>query len=431
MKTMHNVLLLCLACLAFSACAKTNSSGGSSETHFLALCNASCEDGYSCLCGVCTESCDDDAACEALSGEASCQVSADGCGTPMVCDVGCSDDDDCATLGASHECQAGRCRAPAEDMMSGDGDGDGDSGSGGGGGGPGDGGSPYDLSACTIEAAVEYLSNGDSPSECEWAGPISAADRAQCVREQRDNGDPFVITWEIQGIDSILKTGFVGVPDGTDYTVYKLYYDSIGSLGRIDPNALWITQWTKCKSFTINEECDAIDDCFVCEEDSAQECGCQFSTPREVECTGYAIVPPSECESPSCNIDGVCYPSGAGTEDGCCSCYDGDYTCIEPGWCPGWATIGKRCGRDEVCGGGLECRDDIKGGMPVCTRTCNFGCPTGYECVTNVPDMNDEPISEGLCLKPCESHGDCEVSGVSLESLCVGVDAEAGPFYCL
>lgn len=272
MKTMRNLLWLSFACLALAACAKTNSSGGSSETHFLALCNATCDDGFSCLCGVCTESCDDDDACEELSGEATCEASPDGCGTPKVCDVGCSDDDDCTSLGADHACEAGRCRAPREDMMSG---------GSGGSGGSGDGGtSDGDLPECTVDAVAEYLIGSDSYDGChedenEMPNPTA---RAQCVQNRIAANEPFAISWDEQGIDSQLKSGFIGVMDDADgFVVYELAYDSLGG---------WVTSWTPCSTFTVNEPCDALADCFACEGRGGQTCGCGHAgvSPLEIRC---------------------------------------------------------------------------------------------------------------------------------------------------
>ncbi len=92
--------------------------GGTSETHFLRSCTSTCEDGYSCLCGVCTLACENDATCRAdAHATATCGGPSAGrneCGgTAKVCDVRCSSDGDCRYLGSDFECEAGRCRAPA------------------------------------------------------------------------------------------------------------------------------------------------------------------------------------------------------------------------------------------------------------------------------------------------------------------------------
>jgi hypothetical protein len=116
----------------------------------------------------------------------------------------------------------------------------------------------------------------------------------------------------------------------------------------------------------------------------------------------------------------VCYPSGFGTEDGCCYCDEGEGACIEPGWCPGWPILGKRCAVDGDCGLGgetFECRTDFAGERGVCTRTCNFGCPTGTECVAQVPHYNEGFVAD-MCLRTCSTSADCCTGGLELGSEC-------------
>lgn len=253
MSYLHSGLRWIVALLALSACAKSNTQAGSSETHFLALCNASCDDGFSCLCGVCTETCTGDETCSALDGNATCRPSADACDVAQVCDVPCSDDADCAAIGAQHSCEGGRCRAPL-----------------------------------------------------------------------------------------VMATNDAGAPP-----------DQLG--------------------------CGALD----------------------------------------CVIDGICYPNGETTEDGCCTCEDGSYSCIEPGWCPSWPLLGKRCTADDDCKSGAEsglsCHASVsESSINICARDCNFGCPTGTEC-THVEDYSGE-----LCMRTCTSNADCniEVFGEPLGSEC-------------
>ena len=49
-----------------------------------------------------------------------------------------------------------------------------------------------------------------------------------------------------------------------------------------------------------------------------------------------ASVEPPPCAKGSCKFDGVCYPDGATTEDGCCTCDSAGGSCLERAWCPGW-----------------------------------------------------------------------------------------------
>jgi hypothetical protein len=111
--------MLLLASIALGCDSSPEASDLGSETHFLTSCNATCADGFSCLCGVCTVTCREAADCTSESGAARCIASAprvaDGTcsqGEPSFCDVSCTKADDCRSLGASHRCLLGFCRAP-------------------------------------------------------------------------------------------------------------------------------------------------------------------------------------------------------------------------------------------------------------------------------------------------------------------------------
>ena len=101
----RSVALGVLAMGSLLACnAHHGSDNGTSETHFLRPCTASCENGYSCLCGVCTLACDDDAACKAQGNESATCGGPTGdrneCGgVTKLCDMRCAGDGD---PGAEH-----------------------------------------------------------------------------------------------------------------------------------------------------------------------------------------------------------------------------------------------------------------------------------------------------------------------------------------
>ena len=108
--------LLFLITLA-SGCAKTIDGGSDGESHFLSSCDAECEQGYSCICGVCTEGCDDDARCSDLAPTALCVEvkAAKGCSSNNddvfgFCDVACKSSQECSVLGSGYGCSAGFCR---------------------------------------------------------------------------------------------------------------------------------------------------------------------------------------------------------------------------------------------------------------------------------------------------------------------------------
>lgn len=99
------------AALAFTFCGGQAVDSGSSESHFLSPCEASCATGLSCICGICTKPCETAADCTSLSGRATCTAST-GCDSsqPSICDAVCQSAADCSALGAGYDCVNGRCR---------------------------------------------------------------------------------------------------------------------------------------------------------------------------------------------------------------------------------------------------------------------------------------------------------------------------------
>jgi hypothetical protein len=430
MGTLRNLGLLTVALLALGACAKSNTMGGSSETHFLALCDdSSCGEGLSCVCGVCTVICGDNDRCDELNGAASCRTPtpSSSCDADSVCDVECDEDADCSALGDQHTCEAHRCRAPM--LATGSAGESGSSGASsldGGGAGAGGVGGSSPPAACTSAYPINELLQGASYEDCspEVVGQ-SPTDVASCVNAAQEAERPFVVHWPVQGIDSALEDGFVGVADEADYTVYTLHYDSAGFVSDAYPDDVWIAAWSPCDGFGAAVTCDALEDCFDCAQSGQlPECGCSMDGDEPItEChvaTGSTSPMDTDaCAANGCRIDGVCYPDGQTTEDGCCTCEAGQGSCIEPGWCPSWPLIGKRCTVDDECKeiaeSGLQCHAAIGSDKNICTRSCNFGCPTGTECA------HVEAFSGQLCLRTCESNADCNIEafGAPLGSECV------------
>jgi hypothetical protein len=467
MRTVLQLSFACAACLVLAACAQTKTkSGGSSETHFLALCNASCADGLSCLCGVCTEACDSNSACDALPGAASCEATADGCGTPKICDVECSDDGDCAPLGASHTCDDGHCRAPAtDDPTDGDDAGPGDAGGTGGGGAGGSGGTGGvlasgtggggtggggtggagdgipDVRACSGEDVLSDYLLGEGQAYSVCSGGQTAVQCAQAIKNVLDDDRAFFVSWGVYvqaspTRGSGYREGFFSVPSSGGLKVYKFYQPIEGFTGEFHPDEEWHLSWTECTDFTVNAACTTLADCFECAVTGEQECGCNDEA-LDVGCTGFSGYNPRDlCEAPNaCLIDSICYPSGETTEDGCCSCENGYYACNEEAGCSGPRSISKRCTDRDDCSAGLECRTDIQGAQGgVCTRDCNYGCPTGTLCASYVRDSSGEYIEGGVCLRTCEQGGgDCslEIDGAPLATECITVSEDDTTPLCI
>jgi hypothetical protein len=102
--------------LIFS-CSTPQSVEEGSETHFLETCEATCQEGLQCICGVCTRSCSEQSDCADWAGVASCaplgpRVAERRCvasETSAICDAPCLSDVDCSKL-ANRICDYGYCR---------------------------------------------------------------------------------------------------------------------------------------------------------------------------------------------------------------------------------------------------------------------------------------------------------------------------------
>jgi polyhydroxybutyrate depolymerase len=77
-------------------------------------CDASCDEGFACLCGVCTRACSESDQCGSLASGASCVSGSErSCrkdADAHFCDLSCEGDADCTALGESFSCQNGYCR---------------------------------------------------------------------------------------------------------------------------------------------------------------------------------------------------------------------------------------------------------------------------------------------------------------------------------
>lgn len=109
--TIGRALAPLLVLLVAAACGELDVRKSTGETHFLALCSASCADGFDCLCGACTRACTDSLACAEFGAGAGCLPSEASCtDATRTCDLACSADQDCAGLGSAYACRSNRCR---------------------------------------------------------------------------------------------------------------------------------------------------------------------------------------------------------------------------------------------------------------------------------------------------------------------------------
>ncbi len=138
-------------------------------------------------------------------------------------------------------------------------------------------------------------------------------------------------------------------------------------------------------------------------------CGFCTCTAGEVSCENHCEPWPDAppCEQSACEQHGVCYPLGATTEDGCCTCMEDGFSCIAAGWCTDMAPlIGARCESDGDCSRGLTCRTDLAGERGLCVRDCNHGCPTSTVCAPALQDYKGYFLGD-VCMRPCETNADC------------------------
>lgn len=393
-ETRNLIACVLLSCALF-ACAKSTVAENSSETHFLASCEDRCDGGLDCICGVCTEACELGSSCTYLTTAARCVANESASCDPVpTCDVECERDADCAALD-DRVCEAGRCREILMSVSDGGSDAGGDAGE------PmANPHAPGIPEGCRAEALADLFA--DDITHCPEISPGETAAARDCIRAAIQDQRPFLQFQAERGTDSLVGGGHLGVPTRDGMQLYEIDYDSLGiaydSFG-IQP--LW---WWPCADYRIGE---SDEDLVVCERVTSLECSCGFDSEEPATTSVRCKHPdPPPCDEGSCDFGGVCYPLGTSTEDDCCHCDEDGGSCIEPEWCPGWTSIGDSCETSVDCSTlsgdykGLVCRTDLLGRDNVCTRLCNYGCPTGTECV-DVPTTDGVNV-DSLCMRPSE-----------------------------
>jgi hypothetical protein len=112
------------AIAALGSCSGEVGVVGTGESHFLRGCDASCAQGYACVCGVCSQLCSKTTECAGFSDAARCVSAETGSCAEQptkMCDVQCGSRTDCAPLGNDFDCVEGACRAAAEANQAADG----------------------------------------------------------------------------------------------------------------------------------------------------------------------------------------------------------------------------------------------------------------------------------------------------------------------
>lgn len=118
LRRLGRLLPLMLGLLLAASCRSTASPQAGSETHFLMSCEATCDAGLQCICGVCSRACVQQGDCAQLSDASSCtplnpRVAEGRCDDTQLgamCDVDCLTDADCSAVASDSHCDGGYCR---------------------------------------------------------------------------------------------------------------------------------------------------------------------------------------------------------------------------------------------------------------------------------------------------------------------------------
>jgi Pacifastin inhibitor (LCMII) len=337
------ILLACALCAA--SCTRQRPEANSSETHFLAPCEAGgCGAGLECLCGVCTRACQDDGACNGLPGYVECGMPSEAsCNPVLACTATCQGKADCDALGTGFVCNGGICSIPGVDP------------------------SPQDAAVADATTDAGRCPGGcDNGDGCKQRGETwpSQCNSCTCL----DNGQIGCTTAACLRHPPPCEPGDCAVGD--------------------------FCYWNSANGFSV-------DGCSLCECLNGVY-SCDFK-----DCSGADAG--ITCNPGDCQIGDACYPNNGTNIpalDGCntCVCRDGQGSCTER-FCG--LDVGTRCADSARCKPDLTCRTDFTGERPICTRECGpTGCPRGSECVREVPSYTGGMI-DNACLRPCDDQSDC------------------------
>ena len=144
-----------------------------------------------------------------------------------------------------------------------------------GGGSPG----PGNPASCKLDDVLTADLDGHSPKSCGQLGVDSttAAFTAakNCVLAAIESKEPFVVVWDIQGIDSRVSRAFYGISGDSGLAISSLSYDgdprggggeahprtttsscsSLGPAASCDDSQLPFSLCLSCASATVIDEC--------------------------------------------------------------------------------------------------------------------------------------------------------------------------------
>jgi hypothetical protein len=122
------------------------------------------------------------------------------------------------------------------------------------GGSPG----PGNPASCKLGDVLAADLTGHAPKSCGTLGPESSIAAFQaaknCVLAAVESAEPFVVVWDIQGIDSRVARAFYGISGDSGLAISSLSYDGDprGGGGEARPR----TTTSSCSSLTSAPACD-------------------------------------------------------------------------------------------------------------------------------------------------------------------------------
>jgi hypothetical protein len=350
----------------------------------LTTCNATCADGFECLCGVCTEACSGDATCSSIYRDATCvdvatRPASSRCDdTPVeaFCDVTCEANADCTGLGAGFVCAGGFCRQSASSSAEGE---------------------PIEVDAVCDMYVTDVCR---AKIECfDW----DYASHDACLAAQECDG--------FADLNELLARGSVRYDAAAVGACHARLQDDPCSLGPILfsvptlPEAL-----AMCGALT-----GQLDEGAGC--DTRLECSEGLSCDVEAACPGTCVVPPPDDDLPegSACVTEICIPA----QEHCSQCALG-LECVSE-VCVKTPAVGDPCAEILGCGNALWC--DMAAGQCAPKAALGQACSDFRQVAPNCEgglwcdDPPAMPMQTGTCHEPAQEGQPCRDDANCVEPL--------------
>lgn len=129
---------------------------------------------------------------------------------------------------------------------------------------------------CDIETVMDFLAADQQLTDCgvlkRAPSETELASLHACVAEAQAQGLAYRAVWQMEGIDSIVRSGSFGVLQNGELSVYRFSSDSNGVM----PNGAF-SWWLPCESYGVSSECPA-EVCIECViVDDGAPCECRWN----------------------------------------------------------------------------------------------------------------------------------------------------------